>query len=240
MRTLLISGGSRGLGSSIVEHCLQAGFAVGTFARKRSKDIEAFKTQYPTNFSFVESDALDLAKLSAFLENFHQRYGSIDILINNAAIGQDHLLAHISSSDLTNIIRTNLEAPIQLTRLVIKKMLLQSGGGQIINISSICAIRGYEGLAAYSASKGGLDAFTRAMAREIGPRGISVNSIAPGFFESDMSSALSRDQLDVIRRRTPTGHLTTERDIIHALDSLLSSNGNMTGQTLIVDGGISC
>jgi 3-oxoacyl-[acyl-carrier protein] reductase len=238
-KTIIVSGGSRGLGSHIVEHLLTAGHIVGTFARRATDLTRDFAGRFESSFSFLECDANDTGTLSKWVEAFRERHERIDGLVNNAAIGQDHLLVHTSPEIIHRLISTNLEAPILLTRLVLKHMLLQESGGRIVNISSICGTRGYPGLAVYSATKGAMDAFTRAVAHEVGGRGILVNSVAPGFFESDMSSVLAKEQLSTIKRRTPTSHLTSEKNLMPVIQLLLLGDTNITGQTLIVDGGVS-
>jgi len=236
-RSIFLSGGSRGLGGHLVEHFLAAGHTVTTFARSETGLTRRLTSEFSERFEFVQSDASDLAILSAALDRLEERAGSIDVLVNNAAIGQDHLLVHTDPAVVHRIIATNIEAPILLTRLVLKKMLLQEGGGRILNISSICGSKGYTGLTAYSASKGAMDAFTRSLAQEVSGRGIMVNSIAPGFFESEMSAVLSADQLATIKRRTPTGRLTTDANLLPVVDLLLFADTNITGQTIVVDGG---
>jgi 3-oxoacyl-[acyl-carrier protein] reductase len=238
-KLILVSGGSRGLGGHLVSHLLAAGHAVGTFARKRTALVDELSASHAERFDFVASDASDLKTLGSFLDRLCERFGGIHGLVNNAAIGQDHLLVHTAPDIVHNIIATNLTAPILLTRLVLKRMLLQEGGARILNISSICGLRGYTGLAVYSATKGAMDAFTRSLAHEVGARGILVNAIAPGFFESEMSSVLSPDQLATIKRRTPTHQLTTDVNLLPLVDMLLFGDTNMTGQTVVVDGGIS-
>jgi 3-oxoacyl-[acyl-carrier protein] reductase len=238
-KLILVSGGSRGLGGHLVSHLLAGGHAVGTFARKRTPLVDALAAAHPERFDFVAADASDLATLGSFVDRLGDRFGSIHGLVNNAAIGQDHLLVHTAPDIVHSIIATNLTAPILLTRLVLKRMLLQEGGGRILNISSICGLRGYTGLAVYSATKGAMDAFTRSLAHEVSPRGILVNAIAPGFFESEMSSVLSPDQLATIKRRTPTHQLTNDANLLPIVDLLLFGDTNMTGQTVVVDGGIS-
>lgn len=238
-KLILVSGGSRGLGSHIVEHLLGKGANVATFARRQTPFVEKMTNKYGGKFDFIESDAMDLKTLGSFLDSVSEKANGIHGLINNAAIGQDHLLVHTSSDIIHNIISTNIEAPILLTRLALKKMLLQESGGRIVNISSICGLRGYNGLTVYSATKGAMDAFTRSLAHEVGSRGVLVNAIAPGFFESEMSSVLSREQLATIKRRTPTQTLTVDTQIIPILDMLLFEDINMTGQTVVIDGGAS-
>jgi len=236
-KTILVSGGSRGLGGHIVQHLLTQGHGVATFARRSTPLVEQFAANYPDRFDFAACDANNLAALGQFVNRVFDRFGEVYALINNAAVGQDHLLVHTAPEIIQNIISTNITSPILLSRLVLKRMLLQEGGGRIVNISSICGSRGYNGLTVYSATKAAMDGFTRSLAHEVSGRGILVNSIAPGFFESEMSSVLSADQLSTIRRRTPTQRLTSEDNLMPALDLLLFSETNMTGQTVVVDGG---
>lgn len=237
-RVLVISGGSRGLGLGIVRDTLRRGLRVATFARSETPEIRELAREHPGALRFAALDACDAAALDAFLHATVEAYGRIDLLVNNAAIGQDHLLLHMSPALIRKVIETNVTAPILLTRAVLKQMLLQ-GGGRVVNISSICGIRGFAGLSVYSATKGALEAFTRSVAREYGPRGIVINCLAPGFFASEMSSVLSPEQLDTIRRRTPLGRLVHEQELLPALAMLLHEATPCTGQTIVVDGGAS-
>jgi 3-oxoacyl-[acyl-carrier protein] reductase len=237
-RVLLISGGSRGLGLAIVSAYLERGACVATFARNRTAALESSIALHGDRLLFRELDAVDGKGVEAFVDDAHQRFGRIDFLVNNAAVGQDHLLAHMRPELIRQIVEINVVAPILLTRLVVKRMLLQ-GSGRIVNISSICGSRGFPGLSVYSATKGAMEAFARSLARELGARGILVNSLAPGFFDSEMSSVLSQDQLDTIRRRTPTGRLISEEELLPLLDGLLLGPPAVTGQTIAVDGGAS-
>ncbi len=237
-KVFLVSGGSRGLGLAIVSSYLERGGSVATYARRRTPAVEALLARHAGRFMFVELDAVNLEGMSAFVHDVHARFGRIDFLVHNAAIGQDHLLTHMPPELIRQLIEVNVTAPILLTRLVVKRMLLQ-GSGRIVSISSICGTRGFGGLTVYSATKGAMDAFVRSLARELGPRGILVNSLAPGFFASEMSSVLSSEQLETIRRRTPTGRLIDEEELLPVLDVLLLGPAGMTGQTVSVDGGAS-
>ena len=235
-KVLLISGGSRGLGGAIVTRWLEGGARVATFARRGTKLVEEHSVKFPDHFHFRALDATHTAEVDAFVRETHSRFGRIDYLVNNAAMGQDHLLAHMAPELIRRVTETNVIAPMLLTRSVVRLMLVQASG-RIVSISSICGSRGFPGLSVYSASKGAMDAFTRSLARELGPRGILVNSVAPGFFESEMSSVLSHEQLETIRRRTPTGRLVEEEEVIPVVDQLLLGPSSITGQTICVDGG---
>ena len=239
-KLILVSGGSRGLGHHIATHLLEAGHTVASFARKHTAQAGALEEKFAGRFHFIECDAGNMKTLGKFMAEMVERHGALHGLVNNAAVGQDHLLVHSSPDIIHSIIATNLEAPILLTRLALKQMLLQDGGGRIVNVSSICGLRGYTGLSVYSTTKAGMDAFTRCLAHEVSGRGILVNSIAPGFFESEMSSVLSPEQLATIKRRTPTQLLTGDDNLMPVLDMLLFANTNITGQTIVVDGGTSC
>jgi 3-oxoacyl-[acyl-carrier protein] reductase len=238
-QTILVSGGSRGLGLHLVEGFLQAGNKVASFARSETPAVQRLRTDCADRFYFEPLDALNQEGVQSFVKTVDARFGRIDALVNNAAVGQDELLVHTSPARIAQILNINITAPILLTRLVARRMLLQGHGGRILNITSICASRGYAGLAVYAASKGALDAFTRSMARELGEAGITFNSIAPGFFASEMSSVLLPQQMEAIRNRTPTGRLTNEDHVLAVADLLLSRETNINGQTIVVDGGIS-
>lgn len=237
-KAIIVSGGSRGLGLVLVKHLLSRGCAVATFARSATPDTERLGREFPDRFLFEPFDSANTPVMDAFVGRVFDRWGGISGLVNNAAIGQDHLLANMPLEIIDQIIDVNVKAPILLTRAVVRRMLL-GGGGRIVNITSICGQRGYAGLTVYSATKGGMDAFTRSLARELGGRGILVNSIAPGFFPSAMSSSLAQRQLDTIRRRTPTERLCQEEDLLPVLDLLLFGESNITGMTYTVDGGSS-
>jgi len=236
-KCILISGGSRGLGLAMVARYLDWGHAVATFARQLSPALKQLLSHHTDTLFFRAMDAAQPDLIDDYMDEAISRLGPIYGLVNNAAAGQDHLLANMSCATIAHLLTVNLHAPIVLTRSVVRRMLTQGLPGRIVSITSICGSRGYAALSVYSATKGGMDAFTRSLARELGARDILVNAIAPGFFESAMSSPLSSEQLDTIQRRTPSGRLTAEQDVLQLLDLLLFSNVNITGQTIYVDGG---
>ena len=235
---VIVSGGSRGLGIEICTSILKRGVNVASFARNETKETSILRKEYGDKFFFKSVDITNHTEIGNFVRDVSKQYGEISGLVNNAAIGQDHLLIHISAENISKIIEINLTSTIILTRFVVKKMILAGNGGRIINISSICGAKGYTGLSVYSATKAGLDGFTRALARELGSRNILVNSIAPGFFASEMSSVLAPEQLATITRRTSTQKLVEPHNLLPVVDLLLFSDTNMTGQVLPIDGGV--
>ncbi|MFF0338611.1 SDR family NAD(P)-dependent oxidoreductase [Kribbella sp. NPDC004875] len=235
---VLVSGGSRGLGLAVVTDLLAAGIKVAAFARTVTPELSALGEKYPDHLHFGSVDVNDTAAAQAFVKEVERTLGPIDGLVNNAAIGQDSLHVHTSPERLAEIIQTNLTSPLVLTRFVLRRMLAKGLKGRVVNITSICAQRGYPGLVAYSATKGGMDAATRSLARELGGR-VLANAVAPGFFASEMSAVLGQTQLDQIVRRTPTGHLTEPEDVLPIVRMLLLDNTNINGQVLVIDGAAS-
>jgi len=237
-QTIIISGGSRGLGLHLVRQFLAQDNRVATFARTETTAMQTLADEYRDRFHFEELDAINETGVHAFVAAVYSRWGGkLDSLINNAAIGQDQLLMHMDAKAIHRIVEINAIAPAILTRAAIKRMVL-SGGGNICNISSICGSRGYAGLSIYAGTKGFLDAMTRSLAREVGEANIRINCVAPGFFESEMSSVLLPEQLATIKRRTPSGRLATDEDIYRMVDLVVSGASNIQGQVIYVDGGI--
>jgi 3-oxoacyl-[acyl-carrier protein] reductase len=235
-RGYLITGGSRGLGLAFCRHYLEGGGRVVTSARSASVETEALASTHEGRFRFVPLDLLEPGAPDELARTAATELGRIDVLVNNAAAPQDSLLAHTSPDEITRLIDLNLTATVLVTRAVVRSMLV-AGGGVILNVSSVCALRGYAGLTVYAATKGALDAFTRSTARELGSGGIRVNSVAPGFFESEMSSVLPPEQVDAIRRRTATGSLVTPEEVVRACDALVAPDSSVSGHVLVVDGG---
>lgn len=233
---VVVSGGSRGLGLAMVQSILDGGAKVATFARTITPELEALAASEPDRLHIASVDATDPKAVGSFVKDAESKLGPIDGLVNNAAIGQDSLHVHTSPERIAAIIETNLTAPLILTRTVLRRILAGPGRGRVVMVTSICAQRGYAGLVAYSATKGGLDASMRALAREMHGR-VLCNSIAPGFFASEMSSVLGSTQLAAITRRTPTGRLVEPENVIPVLESLLFSDTNINGQALVIDGG---
>jgi 3-oxoacyl-[acyl-carrier protein] reductase len=235
---VILSGGSRGLGEALVRGLLEAGYAVSTFSRRRTTFTDSLASE--PRFFFAAADVTDAAGVDAFLGAAQDRLGQPYGLLNCAGVAVDGVLATFPEEQIERVVAVNLTGMLRLTRRVLRRMLLGSAGGVIVNISSIIGLRGYSGLAAYAATKGGMDAATRALARELGGRRIRVNSVAPGYLETEMTHGLNTDQLAQIARRTPLGRLGRPADVVGPVLFLLSDAAAfITGQVLVVDGGIS-
>jgi len=244
-RHVLLSGGSRGLGLAILDGLLADGYVVSTCSRKSSAALAARMGEpgLASRLSWFPCDLADAGACDAFVGAAQEARPDLPLygLINNAGIAQEGVLATFPMVETERLVATNLLAPLHLARAFLRAMLVQGGSGRIINISSIIAQRGYTGLAAYAASKAGLDGMTRALAREVGRRGITVNGIAPGYLETEMSQDLDDRQRQQIIRRTPAGRLGTPADIVPVVCFLLGDGAAfVSGQTLVVDGGLTC
>jgi 3-oxoacyl-[acyl-carrier protein] reductase len=240
-RTVVVTGGSRGLGAGIVASFLGSGDRVATCARSGSEQVERWRSEHSDSFIFEEVDLSSREATAEFVGGVANQWETFDVLVNNAGVARDGVLGLFGDDDVDTVIDLNLKATIQVTRLVVRRMLARERPGRIVNISSIVGLSGYRGLAVYSATKAALDGFTRALARELGTTGITVNSVAPGYLKTEMSHGLDDAQLGQIVRRTPAGRLGEPEDIARAVQFLAAPESDyLTGQVLVVDGGLTC
>lgn len=237
-RVVIVTGGSRGLGAGIVASYLASGERVATCARSITPEVKAWQNEYPDRFCFVPADLSRREDADALVQETIGHWGRVDVLVNNAGVARDGILGLFSDDDIDTVVDLNLKGTLYVTRQVARRMLARNAG-TIVNVSSVVGRSGYRGLAVYSATKAALDGMTRALARELGSRGITVNGIAPGYLRTEMSHGLDEDQLQQIVRRTPAGRLGEPDDIARACQFLTDPrNTYLTGQVLVVDGGL--
>ena len=237
-RVIVVTGGSRGLGAGIVQGFLDAGDRVATCARSRTAEIDRWEKEFPEHFLFHEVDLSNRTQTTEFVAATVARWGSIEVLVNNAGVARDGILAVADDDDVDTVVDLNIKGTLHITKLVSRRMLARQRG-HIVNISSIVGLSGYRGLAVYSATKAALDGLTRALARELGSRGIVVNSVAPGYLRTEMSHGLDEDQLNQIIRRPPAGRLGEPADIARIVLFLTDpANDYITGQVIVADGGL--
>jgi 3-oxoacyl-[acyl-carrier protein] reductase len=234
----IVTGGSRGLGLQIVSMLAAEGQSIVVIARKMTPELETLIKKPGNQVGFEPFDLAETEKIEGLVKSIRKKYGNISALVNNAATGLDGVLTTLKSTAIEDTIRTNLTAPILLTKAVAKSMLADGKGGRIVNVSSINAFTGYNGLAVYAATKAGLIGFTKSLARELGRAGILVNAVAPGLLETEMVAGMTDDRRDTIRRRSPLNRFASKTETAHAVLFLLSEKSSgITGTTITVDAG---
>ena len=238
---VIVSGASRGLGLALVTDLIAVGHAVAACSQGRSDEIGALEATHAERFAWFPVDIGQPDAIETFVPAALARFPGVPLwgLVNNAGTAVEGILPTLPVVEIERVLQVNLTGAICLARAVLRQMLRRPGPGRIVNVSSITGSRGYTGLSAYAASKAGLDGFTRALAREVGRRGITVNSVAPGYMQTRLSGTLDDKQLDQIVRRTPMNRLCELRDVVPVIRFLLSEEARfVTGQTLTVDGGL--
>ena len=213
---------------------------MATCSRASTAQIEKWEGDpgLADRFYYEAVDLSDRISCETFVRNVVERFNVIDILVNNAGVARDGVLGLFQPEDVDTVVDLNLKGTIHVTKPVVRRMLL-AGAGRIVNISSVVGISGYRGLAVYGATKAALDAMTRSLARELGPRGITVNSVAPGYLRTEMTHGLDEQDLDQIVRRTPLGRLGDPADVSAAVQFLVSDEAEfITGHVLVIDGGL--
>lgn len=239
-RTVIVTGGSRGLGAVLVRSFLDSGDRVATCSRAGTDETKALAADpnLAGRYLFDEVDLADRDARAAFVKTVIHEFGSIDVLVNNAGVAPEGVLALFPEEGIDRAIDLNLKGTIGLTRLVVRRMLVQHAG-TIVNVSSVVGLTGYRGLTVYGATKAALDGFTRALARELGGVGITVNSVAPGYLRTEMTVNMQEIHLGQIERRTPLGRLGEPEDVAGAVQFLASPAASfITGHVLVIDGGL--
>ena len=235
----LVTGASRGIGAAIARQLAQDGFiVVGTAtsdegAAKIGQALAGFAGSRGAKLDVNDAPAAD-----ALIDAILREHGGLHVLVNNAGITRDQLAMRMKDEDWDAVLDTNLKAVFRMSRAVIRPMMKQRHG-RIIHITSVVGASGNPGQANYAAAKAGVAGMTRALARELGSRGITVNCVAPGFIETDMTAGLPPEQQKALLQQIALGHLGKPEDIAHAVAYLASERaGYVTGQQLHVNGGM--
>ncbi len=232
---VIVTGTTGGLGRAIAERALGDGYDVVGIAR-RPLDGAGISSDKAT-YTHVQFDLADVDGIAGLVSDVVDRFGKPYALVNNAALGNDGLLPTMHNSEIEQVVRVNVTAPIILTKYVVRHML-SARRGRVVNVSSIVARTGYRGLAAYGATKSAMEGFTRSLARDVGPRNVTVNAVAPGFLETEMTSSLGERNLDRIKGRSALGRFADVDEVAAGVGYLLSdAAAAVTGTTLTIDGG---
>ena len=241
MRNVIVTGGSRGLGLAIGTTLAAAGYRVIAVARSETDELRSAaatcEREQRGALQFRAFDLTDIKGIAAFVGELRKEFGALYGLVNNAGLGSAGVLTIMRDEQIENLVRLNTLSPIVLSKYVLRSMMIERAG-RIVNISSIVAATGYSGLSAYSATKAALVGFTHSLAREVGQLGITVNAVAPGFVDTEMTHDLSGGQREQIMRRSALRRMADSSDIANSVEFLLSEKArNITGVTLTVDAG---
>jgi 3-oxoacyl-[acyl-carrier protein] reductase len=241
MRNVIVTGGSRGLGLGIAQGLITAGYHVIAIARKETSQLKSAiqdaEQNHPGAFHFVPFDLTEIEGIANLVRKVRKTCGPIYGLVNNAGVGSDGALALMHNSQIEQLVRVNTLSPIVLTKYVVRSMMAD-GGGRIVNIASVAAFTGYSGLSVYAATKASLIGFTKSLAREVGRGKVNVNSVAPGFIDTDMTHGLTDEKREQIVRRSALRRLADIGDVANAVEFLLSDRAkSITGAVITVDAG---
>ncbi|AIC10602.1 3-oxoacyl-ACP reductase FabG [Xylella fastidiosa] len=234
----LVTGASRGIGAAVADILADHGATViGTATSASGAQLIGDRLALLGGHGRA-LDVTDTAAVGALVEEIAEQFGSVSILVNNAGITRDNLLMRMKDEDWESIVDTNLSSIFRTSRAVVRDMM-KARKGRIINIASVVGVTGNAGQANYAAAKAGVIGFTKSLAKEVGPRGITVNVVAPGFIDTDMTRVLSEGLRNDILNHVPLGHLGDPVDIAHAVAFLAAPAARyITGETLHVNGGM--
>ncbi|WP_279026688.1 3-oxoacyl-ACP reductase FabG [Gibbsiella quercinecans] len=236
-KIVLVTGASRGIGRAIAESFVARGATViGTATSDNGAD--AISSYLGTHGKGFKLDVVDAQSIDSVLGAIREQFGEIDILVNNAGITRDNLLMRMKDDEWQDILDTNLTSVFRLSKAVMRAMM-KKRFGRIVTIGSVVGTMGNAGQANYAAAKAGLIGFSKSLAREVASRGITVNVVAPGFIETDMTRALTEEQRAGILTQVPANRLGDAKEIANAVAFLASDEaGYITGETLHVNGGM--
>jgi 3-oxoacyl-[acyl-carrier protein] reductase len=241
MRNVIVTGGSRGLGLGIARRLAASGYRVIAIARTQNAELTAAmaaaEAANPGSFHFVSFDLSSIESIPDLVSSLRKEFGAIYGLVNNAGISFDGVLALMPTARIEELIRVNTLSPIILTKYVVRCMMAD-GGGRIVNLASIVASNGYSGLSVYAASKGAILGFSRSLAREVGRMAVNVNSVAPGFVDTEMTRGLTAEKREKVVRRSALQRLAEVDDVANAVEFLLGDQArSITGTVITVDAG---
>lgn len=237
----IITGGTRGIGKQIALTFAKEGYNIAINYRTENDDLKNTKKEIEENnvkcFTF-QGDVTNFKDCEQFVKQIVEEFGNIDVLVNNAGITRDTLLMRMKEEDFKQVIDTNLIGTFNVTKNVISYMM-KARSGRIINISSVVGISGNAGQTNYSASKAGIIGFTKSLAKEVASRNITVNAVAPGFIETQMTDVLKDDIKEEIAKKIPLKRMGTPQDVANVVKFLASSDSSyITGQVINIDGGM--
>ena len=236
----LVSGASRGIGAAIADKLASAGMTViGTATTQGGAEAITSRIKSAGHLgSGMVLNVGDAAQIDTVIKQIASEYGAIDVLVNNAAVTRDNLLMRMKEDEWQEVLDTNLTSVYRLSKACMRGMM-KSRWGRIISVSSVVGSMGNPGQANYSASKAGLEGFTRSLASELGSRAITVNAVAPGFIQTDMTADLPDDQKELLQQKIPLARLGQPEEIAAVVNFLASDEGAyITGETIQVNGGM--
>lgn len=239
-KTVIVTGGSRGIGAGIVKKLIEThANVIFTFnSNKEAAQKLLHEMGNPKNACFFQLDLKDTQSIPNLIKFSVDTFGSVYALINNAGIRQDKSFFSMTNDEWSSVLHTNLDGTVFLTQAFVKQILRQ--GGKIVNMSSVSGLVGMPGQANYSASKGALIALTRTLGKELAPFNIQVNAIAPGFIETEMVLSMPEKEREKLPKKIPMKRLGQVSEVTDAVCFLLEESSNyITGQTLVIDGGMS-
>ena len=237
-KIILITGANRGIGLNILDKISKCGYTViGTSRSESGLDVIS-NTLENSNGEGIIMDVTNQDSIDKAVSIIRDKYGAVYGLVNNAGITQDNLLMRMSEEEWSSVIETNLTSLYRVTKSVVKDMMI-ARVGRIVNIGSIVGLMGNAGQSNYSATKAGLLGFTKSLARELSSRNINVNSVSPGFIETDMTKALSPEQIEALTKNIPLGRIASPEEVSNVITFLLSDESSyITGENINVNGGL--